>query len=115
MGVRQRKHPLGFPAGVAFAFRQTLAGIKPDANGCLNWPGPFHGKYGRVFSAAAHRIAWSVGNGNKPNPFGMEVDHLCRNTHCVNFEHLEVVDKSENVRRMNDARRRSKNYVYYYD
>jgi hypothetical protein len=29
----------------------------------------------------------------------MEIDHLCRNTHCVNPAHLEPVTHSVNLRR----------------
>ena len=32
-------------------------------------------------------------------PKGKEVDHLCRNTSCVNPDHLEVVTHAENIRR----------------
>ena len=113
----RRKHPLGFPVGTQTKFLEKISGIEPDENGCVNWPGPFQsdGKYGRLCGHGAHRIAWSLGNGCKPNPFGKEIDHLCRNTKCVNHEHLEVVTKAENLRRSNAARIRAKNYVYYYD
>jgi hypothetical protein len=112
----RRTHPLGFPVGTRTKFLGKIAGIKPDENGCINWPGPFqsNGKYGRMCGHGAHRIAWALGN-NKDNPFGMEVDHLCRNTRCVNPDHLEVVTKAENLRRSNTARISAKNYVYTYD
>jgi hypothetical protein len=47
--------------------------------------------------AKAHRVmfTWLVG----PIPRDMTLDHLCRNTGCVNPEHLEVVDRGENSRR----------------
>lgn len=34
-----------------------------------------------------------------PIPVGMTIDHLCKNTLCVNPEHLEVVTMGENIRR----------------
>ena len=117
MAVKRQVDMLGYKAGTRAGFTEIMAGVKPDENGCLNWPGPFQcgGKYGRLYQAGAHRIAWSIGNGGSPNPVGMEVDHLCRNGLCVNPEHLEVVTKSENVRRMNNARRSATNYTYTYD
>lgn len=32
-------------------------------------------------------------------PEGMQLDHLCRNTSCVNPDHLEIVTNAENTRR----------------
>lgn len=32
-------------------------------------------------------------------PAGLELDHLCRNTICVNPDHLEPVTTAENIRR----------------
>lgn len=34
-------------------------------------------------------------------PYGLTIDHLCRNTGCVNPNHLEAVTNRENVRRGN--------------
>lgn len=34
-----------------------------------------------------------------PIPAGMQIDHLCRQTRCINPAHLEVVCPSENTRR----------------
>lgn len=115
MVARKRKDMLGYPAGTRARFLERIAGVEPDENGCIIWPGPYQtqGKYGRMHRVGAHRIAWSIGNDGAPNPIGMEVDHLCRNTRCVNSEHLEVVTKAENVRRANVARMQAKNYVYY--
>lgn len=116
MAKRIRKDPSGYPAGSRAQFLERIEGIEPDANGCINWPGPFHHEYGTLNSCGAHRIAWSVGNESKPVPIGLEIDHLCRNTRCVNAAHLEPVTKSENMRRANAARQREKPpYTYYYD
>ena len=52
---------------------------------------------GRKHTVAAHRIAYELLVG--PIPDDMEIDHLCRNRWCCNPEHLEVVTRSENVRR----------------
>lgn len=45
----------------------------------------------------AHRQIWIWVNG--PVPKGLELDHLCRNRHCVRPDHLEPVTRQENVRR----------------
>lgn len=45
----------------------------------------------------AHRFAYELHKG--PIPKGLEIDHLCRNTLCVNPNHLEAVTHRENVRR----------------
>ena len=50
----------------------------------------------------AHRYAYEMLVG--PIPEGLELDHLCRNTACVNPDHLEPVTHSENVRRWHASR-----------
>ncbi|MGY8831955.1 MAG: HNH endonuclease signature motif containing protein [Pseudomonadales bacterium] len=45
----------------------------------------------------AHR--WAHERFIGPIPDGMEVDHLCANTCCVNPAHLEAVTSEENRRR----------------
>lgn len=47
--------------------------------------------------ALAHRVAYELEVG--PIPYGLEVDHLCRNPPCVNPSHLEPVTSAENLRR----------------
>lgn len=48
----------------------------------------------------AHRLAWELERGEIPE--GKQIDHLCRNTLCVNVEHLQVVTPSMNQRRRLD-------------
>ncbi len=45
----------------------------------------------------AHRFAFAAFVGDIPA--GMEVDHICRDRGCVNPDHLELVDRAENLRR----------------
>lgn len=47
---------------------------------------------GRV--VRAHRYAWESSNG--PIPEGLEIDHQCRVTSCVNPSHLKIVTRDEN-------------------
>jgi len=51
----------------------------------------------------AHRVAYELLVGSIPT--GLTLDHLCRNTVCVNPSHLEPVSLGENIRRAAAARR----------
>jgi hypothetical protein len=57
--------------------------------------------YGRFWANGkrfvAHRYAHELMTGSIPD--GYEVDHLCRNTSCVNPAHLEAVTPEEHDRR----------------
>ncbi len=59
------------------------------------------GKYGvltiKYKNYQAHRIIYVLFKGEILK--GLEIDHLCRNTLCVNPEHLEAVTHSENMKR----------------
>ena len=46
----------------------------------------------------AHRVSYELTHG--PVPDGLELDHLCRNTSCVNPEHLDPVSHRENCKRV---------------
>jgi hypothetical protein len=72
---------------------------KVDAVGpCWAWTGGRSGgRYGMYRRQYAHRIAYEQLVG--PIPDGLELDHLCRNTLCVNPDHLEPVTHAENTRR----------------
>ena len=45
----------------------------------------------------AHRVVYELLVG--PIPDGLQSDHLCRNTSCVNPDHMEIVTLQENLRR----------------
>lgn len=75
--------------------------VNPDT-GCWLWTASVRRRgYGRFGSKgdqrAAHRVAYEALVG--PIPEGLQIDHLCRVTRCVNPEHLEPVTQRENVRR----------------
>lgn len=56
---------------------------------------------GSFITCKAYR--WSYEHYVGPIPEGMEIDHLCRNTGCVNPAHLEPVTRRENVLRSPDT------------
>ncbi|MGE3448999.1 MAG: HNH endonuclease signature motif containing protein [Microbacteriaceae bacterium] len=71
-----------------------------DASGpCWIWQGKSKLGYGFVKRGGkeyrAHRWLWEQVVG--PIPDGLVIDHLCRNTLCVNPDHLEPVTNRENV------------------
>lgn len=68
---------------------------------CWEWSGCINGGYGVFFSDGAkkkaHRISWELLKGKIPD--GLVIDHICRNSSCVNPDHLEPVTSGENTRR----------------
>lgn len=57
-----------------------------------------YGKYRRHNKHhRAHRYVWELLVG--PIPAGLVIDHLCKNTSCVNPDHLEPVTWAENLHR----------------
>ena len=87
------------------------AKVQPfQPGGCWLWTGARNRKgYGflhrdghRGAKEYAHRLAYGWYRGPIPN--GLHIDHLCRNTSCVNPAHLEAVTPRENDRRARAAR-----------
>lgn len=78
---------------------------RPEERGhrtaCWIWTGQLNERgYGLIrskLSRLAHRAVWIETNG--PIPDGLEIDHLCRQRDCVNPTHMELVTRSENMRR----------------
>ena len=71
-------------------------------NGCWEWTSTIAPNgYGRMFldkqQYAAHRLSYRKFKGIIPD--GFQIDHLCKNTKCVNPDHLEAVSRTENVHR----------------
>ena len=88
------------PAPVRFFAKVT----KTDA--CWTWtgaidPGTGYGRFvdGDQRAVLAHR--WSYEHHVAPIGAELTVDHLCRNTACVNPAHMEIVSRAENARRGN--------------
>lgn len=75
---------------------------KKDQSECWEWTAAkTKGGYGRFRDGqrlvVAHRYSYELKYG--PIPEGLELDHTCHNSSCVNPDHLEVVTHSENIRR----------------
>lgn len=78
-----------------------------DANsGCWTWTGATANKrdkwlYGIISVnrklKMAHRVMYELKVGEIPE--GLQLDHLCRNTRCINPAHLEPVTAKENIAR----------------
>jgi hypothetical protein len=76
--------------------------VTPDGNGCLLFRTRSTEGYGRFADQGklwqAHR--WLLQRAMpEPIPAHMDVDHLCGNRACVRPSHLEIVTRSENIRR----------------
>lgn len=61
-----------------------------------------HGTYGRYKNTQAHRYYYTLHKGDIPS--GYQVDHLCKNTLCVNPDHLEAVTPYVNTDRSRAAK-----------
>ncbi len=68
-------------------------------SGCWLWKGAVINGYGYFCvngkSVRAHRFSYTHWNGDIPQE--LQIHHLCRNTNCVNPEHLQVVTQKTNV------------------
>lgn len=76
-------------------------------SGCWQWTGYVtHHGYGQMRIdgryIAAHRVSYELLVG--PISDGLVIDHLCRNTRCVNPAHLEPVTQAVNVARSMNPR-----------
>jgi hypothetical protein len=111
-GIRSPEHLAKLLAGSKARARPVLDrwfDKVPDLGPDVCWPfkGPptnkgychFHlsgdPKRGDRIRILAHRFAWILANG-KDIPDGLVVDHICKNTVCVNPAHLRVVTQEDN-------------------
>jgi hypothetical protein len=84
-------------------FERFISKFECDGEtGCWNWKAAISKNGYGNFSVRhvvyyAHRIAYQLYVG--PIPDGMTIDHLCRNTRCVNPAHLEVTSQRTNILR----------------
>lgn len=82
-----------------------IAKIEVDQRGCWRWTSTKSSGYARFTVGThanhklvlAHRYAYEALVG--PIPDGLQLDHLCRVTDCVNPAHLEPVTARENTMR----------------
>ncbi len=68
-------------------------------NNCWLWHSTQSRGYGQFSlggnQVAAHRFSYELVNGPIPKP--LQIDHMCRNTLCVNPEHLQAVTQKVNL------------------
>lgn len=80
-----------------------ISDFAPNLGKCWIWTAASSNGYGRLTmnnkQLSAHRVSycWLVG----PLKSGMEIDHLCKVTKCVNPRHLELVTTKTNCYRSN--------------
>lgn len=91
--------------------QRLRANVTMTTSGCWQWTASTDGKYGVTRSDGrlqkAHRVSYELFVGQVP--VGLDLDHLCRNTLCINPKHLEPVTRSENLRRGAAARKAEAN------
>jgi hypothetical protein len=79
-----------------------LKKIIKHSDGCWDWVGAITAGYGTIRvegkHVPTHRFVYEKLKKVKI-PSGYVIDHLCKNTRCVNPDHLEVVTHGENTSR----------------
>lgn len=83
------------PCKLETLFQRLVSKLQLDWDtGCWNWTGAINKDgYGQIGLGdeivGAHRASWRMFVGSVPE--GMELDHICRNRVCVNYQHLRIV------------------------
>lgn len=84
--------------------KRILDNKKVDSAGCWKWQLSTVRGYGQISISGrmkkAHRVSYEEFVG--PILDGLQIDHLCGVTDCVNPDHLEAVTPRENVMRSNN-------------
>lgn len=83
---------------------RLMSKVQPEPNsGCWLWLGANNYKYPCIKihrkQRYAHRVSYELHK--RPIPKGLDIDHLCKVTLCVNPDHLEAVTRKVNVLRSN--------------
>lgn len=86
---------------------EAFWGYVEKTESCWHWIGSKNGGgygYLRVEGASikAHRTSWEMVNGKIPD--GMVIDHICRNTSCVNPDHLRLASHKQNMENISALR-----------
>lgn len=82
-------------------YLRFLQKVVREENGCIAFKGNIvAGGYGQMHADSggplyAHRFSYQMFVGEIPH--GLVIDHLCRNRHCVNPDHLRAVTHYENT------------------
>lgn len=88
-----------------FLVAEDKRGDGPLQQPCWAWTGKLKDGYARIrvygVIMRAHRYAYEIYRGGIPA--GKVLDHLCRQRHCVNPYHLEIVSPKENTLRGESA------------
>lgn len=91
----------GVEDGVSDVREYLLTRIRQTDAGCWEWTRASSSGYGTLGPGReerkAHRLSYRVFVG--PMPAGLVIDHLCRNTLCINPLHLEPVTARVNTLR----------------
>lgn len=106
-GTAEQKRLAAWPKYISAATREDIRDrlfrhVRVSVEGCWEWQSALNGvRYPLVVvhrkTLLAHRLALLVFRGEfDPR---CDVDHLCRNSVCVNPDHLEAVSHRENVQR----------------
>ena len=95
--------PVRFISGHNYPRQIKTWTVDPDT-GCWNWDGYTKTRRGLTYGYAydgGHQLAhrWVYAKMGFMVPDGLELDHLCSNTLCVNPNHLEPVAHMVNMQR----------------
>lgn len=97
---RVRQTPVRLPVRPSAVVR-FMEKVEIHPKGCWFWTGEIsangYGGFRHPDTKWAHRASYMLLVG--PIPDGKYLDHLCRNTSCVNPDHLEPVTHQENLSR----------------